>query len=428
MKKLFLYALTIAALLAFSFSSCKKPKEETTVAEDKANIQKSFTQLKNLAQNFRSGSFYRFVEDFVGIGEYDSDWYQWVGEGNGDYTQYEEWKYVGDGNGEYIYNEEWDYYEWVGYGNGNYIYEWGWKYTPGTGDYNKVTETYWGITVPEFTVKMVDELVNILPIDNIADEGRFNMAEFSGKYTWNNSTQKWNKTVSNNTIQILFPANATGTNNCDLGVTSYTDKLCDIYGNTIYLPTKLNSYFTKNGEKLAGVDLTASFTNYGIPQNVNVNVYAKPLAISTTLKQESASRYAANVSVKDETNSANSLSVNGEITFTNNINSYSDFDDFDINYMKCTITQHNLTIDGTIDFKQINGFFNIFDASVSQINSSLNVNVLYENKKIGTLGVEEVGKYKDRYVFIYYSDGTKDNTRIFYQDFLDDIINIFIKK
>jgi len=429
MKRIHLfYVLAIAALFSVASYSCK-PKEDppTTVIEDKANIQKSFTQLKNLAQNFRNGSFYRFVEVFVGIGEQEYEWYDYVGEGRGDYSRFEEYKYT-PGTGSYIYIEEWDYYEYVGWGNGDYSYVWEWRYTPGTGDYMKEIDTYFGIAVPEFTETLAEKLADILPLDQIIDEGRFKMATFAGKYAWEKSTQKWNKTAANNTIQILFPATATGANDCDLGVTSYTDKKCNIVGHDIYLPTKLSSYFNKSGKKLAGVDLNASFTDNGIPQNVSVNVYAKPLTISSTMKQETASRFVASVSVNDEINKANSISINGEVIFANTINSYSDYEDFDINFMKCNIVQNELTIDGSMDFKPVNGFFNIFDASVTEINSCLNVNVLYKNKKVGTLGVEEMGPYKERFVFIYYKDGTKDNTRIYYQDFILEIVDIFVKK
>jgi len=439
MKKNLFYLLTVVALLATFFSSCEKLVDKkkpggkpgsTTVAEDKANIQKSFTQLKNLAQNVRSGSLYSFLEKFIGIGEHDEQdiWYKYVGAGRGDYTWHDDYEFTpGTGCYELVNEGGYIWYMWVGAGNGDYTHVYGYKYTPGYGDYKKITETYtyFGLEIPEFTETLVKELSKILPFDQIIDEGRFKMPTFAGKYTWDKNKQKWIKTAANNTIQILFPENASSSNNCDLGVTNYVDKPCNIIDRTIYLPTKLNSYFTKNGEKLLGVDVTASYTNNGIPQNASIEVYAKPISISTTLKQESASRYSANLFISDETNNANSLSVKGEVTLSNSINSYSDFTDCEVNYVKFTITQHNLIIEGTIDLKTINGTYN---PTVSDINKCINVSVLYATQKVGTLKVEELGQEKQKYVFIYYKDGTCDNTSIYYEDFVTEIIDLFVKK
>ena len=436
MKKSFLsYALTIVAILAISFSSCKKTdevitEEETTVEQDKANIKNSFTQLKSLAQNFRNGSFYHFAEDFVGIGEHDEEdvWYQYVGDGRGDYSWYSGYEYT-PGTGNYIrIIDEWGTsYKWVGEGNGDYTFVSEMRYTPGYGDYIKKTDnyTYFGVEVPEFTETLVTELEKVLPYNQIIEERRLNMPQLSGKYTWNQNTKKWTKAAANNTIQILFPSKASISNDCDLEIKNYSDQACDIVGKTVYLPTKLNSSFTKNGEKLAEINVNASFTNYGIPQNASVSVYAKPLKISSSLTQSSSSRYEATVTITDETNSKNSLSINGEATLGNAINSYSDFSDCELHYLKFTITQYNLTINGTLDLKTLN---KINHPSATDINSCININVLYKNVKIGTLGIEELGMDKQKFLFIYYKDGTKDNTEIYYSDFLDEIANIFIKK
>ncbi len=209
MKNFFKSSLLIVALMCMLTSCDDKGKggedggeggngngKETTVAEDKANIQASFDNVKNLIRNFRNGSIYQFAEEFAGIGTVDEEyeWYSYVGEGRGDYS----WSV-----------EMWDY-----------------EYTPGAGNYVKVTETdtYFGANVPEMTEIMSEKLADVISFEQIEDQGRFNFASISGKYTWNNSSEKWDKT-SLNTVQLLFPSTASSTtNNCEFSITEYTDK------------------------------------------------------------------------------------------------------------------------------------------------------------------------------------------------------------
>lgn len=425
------FLIVACFVLSTLFSGCKNKDNDdtvttTTVDEDKANIQKSFDNMKSLIQNFRSGSVYKLAEDLAGIGMVEEDDYRYVGENRGDYTYTSGYNHT-PGQGDYIYHSEWDYYEWVGEGLGDYSYFWGYEYTPGQGDYIKDgTYTYFDVIIPELTETMADRLTEIMPqIEQIGDDYRFNFAAASGKYTWNNSSQSWNKT-SLSTIQLLFPSNAgSASNNCEFAITEYTDKMCNIEGENMYLPTKVKAYLNANGTKIVDVNANATFSDYGIPQDASVSVYAKPITITCNAKQESTTRYSASASIKDETNSANSLSVSGEITLANQINNYSDVDDIDVNYIKATIIQDKMTIKGTIDLRTIN---NISNPNASDINSCMYIEVLYNNAKIGTLKIEELGQYKDRYLFIYYKDGSKENTEIYYDKFITDIENILLNK
>lgn len=401
MKPLFLYGTT--TLLTLSILAGCGSKDEgngpTTVAEDKQNIQASFDRTKTLIQKFRDGSLYKFADEFIDYRE--------------EYKEDEYYYYVGH------YGEPVRYY-------GNYTYnsQTG-KYdrTPGQGDYERHSYGYYDDVISEFATLLGEKLDDKVDFDAIEKNKRFNFPSFAGKYTWNKSKKDWDVNKPHSTIAVYFPSSETqATNNCEAGIKEYTDKSCDIEGKAIYLPTKASAYFSKDGTTLASVDVTAEYTGYGIPQKAAAEVYAKPVKINASLTQESASKYKASVAIADEDDSNNNLSVTAEATLSNGVNSYTDFDDCKINNLIFTVTQAAMAISGSIDLKTLN---KINNPSTEDINKSINFEVSYNNQKTGTLQVEDVGR--EQYLFIYYKDGTKENTSMYYDSFVTDVEQLFKK-
>ncbi|MDR1896741.1 MAG: hypothetical protein LBR10_08125 [Prevotellaceae bacterium] len=404
MRKVSVWIAASIFAISVLFVGCNDNNDDgpgsTTVAEDKENIQASFDRIKNILQKFHDGSLYRFAEEFI---DYHEEYVE-------SYSSF--YYYVGDGNGDYTLH--------LNYNAGEYEYEY--EYTPGTGDYAHNSYGYYDDVISDFATLLSDKLQDVIDLDDIEENGRFNFASFAGQYTWDNSRKEWNKT-SHNTILALFPSSENGaTNNCELGITEYTDKACDIEGETIYLPTKVSASFKKDAVKLASVDVTADYTNYGIPKQATAKVYAKPVNIEAALIQESASKYSASLSVADEDNQDNNLSISCTATLSNGISNYTDLDDCELNNLRVAIAQSDLTVNGSVDIKTLN---NINEPSVTDINNCISFEVLYRNQIIGTLKVEEVGD--EVYLFIIYKDGTKENTSIYYDSFIEDIESIFEK-
>jgi hypothetical protein len=370
----------------------------TTVEEDKANIRASFDRTKDLLDNFKKGSFYRFADQFI------------------DYS--EEYK---------VEEETYDYYEWVGEGNGNYSYNVNtgeYDHTPGAGDHelrsNSYINGYYESSISEFTEMLGEKLQDVVDFDQIGNDGRFNYPAFTGQYVWNKSSSSWDKT-SGNSILVLFPSSGDKTSNdCEAAITAYEDKQYDIEGEKIYLPTKANIYLKKDGETLFSTDLTADFSNYGIPKQIIANIYAKPLKFDVSLVQESSKQFKAEVNIEDETKSENNLVIGCEATLSSELNQYSDLDDIQLNVLKFNIRQHELSIVGTVDLKTLDG-----RQTTSDINKYSNFEVFYKTQKVGTL--EVVDSEDKHYLYIVYKDKSRDNTSIYYDDFINDIETIFEK-
>jgi hypothetical protein len=363
----------------------------TTVEEDKANIQASFDRTKNLLENFKDGSFYKFANQFIDYKE--------------EYVEHFYYNWVENGTGDYSYNENTGEYE----------------HTPGTGNYERYSYGYYEGVISEFTEMLGKKLENVIDFDEIGAEGRFNFTKLAGNYVWNKSNSRWDKT-SNNIVLVSFPSSAEKANNdCEAAILAYEDNRYDIEGNIVYLPTQAVIYFKKDGEKLFSIDLTAELSNYGIPKEIAMNVYTRPLTFILSLAQESSTKFKADLSITDETKLENNLSINCEATLSNELTRYSDFDDINLNALKINLSQHELSIVGTVDIKTLENS----NTTTEKINECINFEVFYKNQKAGTLKIVDLdGK---RHLYIVYKDGTQENTSIYYDSFIESIKKIFDK-
>jgi len=265
---------------------------------------------------------------------------------------------------------------------------------------------------------------DIVDDENIISSNRFNYSSLAGKYIWNNSSKTWTKTSSNNFI-ALFPASKTSaTNNCELGIKAYTDKSVSIEGETIYLPITANTYLKKDNTQIMSFDFSASYNSNGFPTAANAELYLKPVTTSVSLSRKTDTKYNFTFSVVNENNKDNALSIQSDVSFSNGITNYTDFDDVQANTIQLALNQGKLSINGTMDLKTFNELEDSrSDITASDINKTINLEVLYNDQKIGTLKVKEVGG--DFALFLVYKDGTEENTSIYYNSFVSDLESIF---
>jgi hypothetical protein len=464
-----IFFAVLIATASFATSCIDKDDEEivTTVEEDKANIQASFDRISAMFDNVRNSSLFSlvFAEEeyylysYVGESKGDYSWqmgagYVYVGEGKGDYDEtsfFGGYNYVREGNGSYIYSPDGEYiyvgsgngdyeplyythYEWVGEGKGSYTYDSG-KYAhvgAGNGAYTRNQGKEWGTSdFIDFTGNILEKLDDKFDLgksleDGIDNDRRFNFATLNGKYVYNNGTKDWDYS-SNNSFLAVFPDKENSSNNnCELALTDYTDKSCDIEGKTTYLPTKIKAYFKKDNTAMIDIDVTADYTQHGIPTSTNAKVYAKPLNIEAGFKQEAAARYSASISIKDETDEVNNLSIACTLNLSKDIDNSKDLSDiFDngdgaVNSLSFTVTQEDLTLTGVADIKMLSTYNN---PSIAEINNCINIKVQYNGEEIGELKIHDIGG--EKYAWLYYKDGTSENTEIYYEKLIDHIEKLF---
>jgi len=267
-------------------------------------------------------------------------------------------------------------------------------------------------------------LGDVIDGNNLTNNDRFNFSLLAGKYTWNSNSARWTKT-SNSTFLALFPSSKTSTiNNCELGITSYTDKQFVIDGETDYLPTAANAYLKKDNIQIASLGFSAGYNSQGFPTTVNAQLYLKPITASASLAYKTDAEYSFNYSVVNENNKDNALSLKSDVSFSNGITNYTSLNDVRINAIQLTLTQGKLTVSGTIDVKTLTELENSnVDITASDINKTMNLEVLYNSQSIGTLKVEDIGN--NLALFVVYKDGTEENTSIYYDSFISNIKSAF---
>ena len=259
--------------------------------------------------------------------------------------------------------------------------------------------------------------------DGVFAEDRFNFSALVGKYTWNKTSATWTK-ATNSTFVAQFPGSKTSTtNNCEFGITKYTDQSVTVNGNAIYLPTAANVYLKKDNAQIASLDITAAYTPSGLPAKASVQLYLKPVTTSASAARKADNKYGLAFSIVNENNKANGFSLESDITFASNISNYTDLDNAVVDYVQLTVSQGKLTVSGTVDAKAIIALEKSGTASLTDLNKQINLAVLYNGQNIGQLKIDIAGDAPA--VFIVYKDGTQENTSIYYNSFVSNLKSIY---
>lgn len=266
-------------------------------------------------------------------------------------------------------------------------------------------------------------LGDVIDNKNVFADGRFGFSALVGKYTWNGNSAPWTKTTSS-TFVAQFPSSKTSTkNNCELGITKYTDQSVTINGNAIYLPTAADVYLKKDNMQIASLAIAAAYTPSGLPAKASVQLYLKPATTSVLATRKADNKYGFAFSIVNENNKANGFLVEGDVTFATNVSNYTELSNATVDFVQLTILQGKLAVSGTVDVKAITALQESGTATLSDLNKQINLAVLYNNQNIGQLKIEAVGNTPA--VFIVYKDGTQENTSIYYNSFVSNLKSIY---
>jgi hypothetical protein len=273
----------------------------------------------------------------------------------------------------------------------------------------------------EFVEMLGKKFEDVVDFDKITEDNRFNFAALAGKYVWNSNSNSWNKSA-NDFFLALFPSSANiESNDCETTITTYSDKLCAIEGNSVYLPASAIIYFKKDNEQLFSTHFLASYSDYGIPEQLTANIYARPLTFIVSFTQENASKLKLDVNIIDEMELKNDLTISCEASLANGVTHYSFFENTELNELKFSIIQHEISIVGTVDVKTLGNL----NQTGENINKYATFEVFHKTQKTGTLTAVDLDG--NLYFYIVYKDGTKENISLYFYTLIEDIKKIFTK-
>ena len=269
----------------------------------------------------------------------------------------------------------------------------------------------------EDMVENIDDLLNLNTID---DNNRFDFNGNTGTYTWSQSAQSWSQTsIPSNKIIIRFPSSeGTSINDAEFTFHSYNDIALFYDGESIYAPTSLNADLYVTGTKV--FELNGNYTyDVGnptpIPININTAFTFNPFTITITGQRITSTEFEADLSITNNSGCLTSLHVDAEFAHDD----YENLENTDIIEVNTTMSHDNMSIVGFVD----GALIAIDDPSNTQINNMSDIDMYYSGNKIGELILQQDSN-GDENIYIRYSDSSVEHTEVYYDPFLTNMEQI----
>ena len=258
------------------------------------------------------------------------------------------------------------------------------------------------------------DVKNIFNIQELTKGNRFNYQEAKGAYAWDAENSE--RTVAEgDKISFSFPSSNGGDNDCNVTINGYTDQVVTMAnGQTAYLPTSTSAVFTKDGARLATMNFNATYSADGMPENVEIASYTKPIATTTALNRTSEKAYTFTTTSVDETTQSK-ISISAGFNVPENKEALEDA----VSDVVVTMSNNGLTLAGAIDAKALAELVKQGKRPTpSDISELLDIDVELNGTNVGKLKMEE-GQNGIPSLVIEYNDGTTQNANVLLNGVVD---------
>ncbi|MEY5041217.1 MAG: hypothetical protein RLZZ414_759 [Bacteroidota bacterium] len=266
---------------------------------------------------------------------------------------------------------------------------------------------------------MFDEMDNVVDLEWVDENNRFSLAQYSGNYTWNHSSETWGKTNSSQ-IVINFPSDKNKTsNNCTFTVSEYQDESFTVDNEKVYLPKSLKAKLLKDGVEMFNINMSCTYNSSGFPMPIDatISILLNPQTYTFKIKRLTNTQFELSASLNSAAGCSSKFST--KISLANSDYQNLDLDD-DINNIQFDYSKDDININGVWDVKTFNSISN---PKTEDINNTINFVVKYKQQKIGDLKFKDLGNQRE--LFIFYKDQSSENTALYYDVFFSDFKSIF---
>ncbi len=267
---------------------------------------------------------------------------------------------------------------------------------------------------------MIDNIDEVLELDALEDNNKFDYSTNTGTYNWNSNTQSWTKLNNSNKIIINFPDAEWNQNNNNAVFTfhSYTDVSIFYDGENIFAPTSVIADLYVDGVKV--FDIAGSYSyDIGnptpIPININTTLSFDPFSISIIASRIMSTKFEAEISITD--NSGCLTTLEADVTIAHN--DYENLEETDIVEINTILSHASMEIRGYMD----GSLFAYEDPSNNQVNAMTDVEMYYSSSKVGEL-IMQSDSQGDPEVYIVYNDGSSEDVEVYYNPFITNIEQI----
>jgi len=250
------------------------------------------------------------------------------------------------------------------------------------------------------------------------DNSRFNYASYWGTYSWNKATNNFTKTAANG-IFINFPSSpAQAANNVSIKFTEYTDGLYQANAKDIYLPKTAKATITKDNTTIADLNFSATYSNGNFPAPINVSykLLLAPHSYDFSVQRVTNTQFKFSSDIFSGAGCG--LTLNATITFNNDDYNNLSIDE-DLKTVEAQYQSDDFIVKSNWDAWT---YYSLNTDNTDNLNSTLSTSVFNKTEKIGDLKFKDVAG--ERKLYIYYKDGTSENTSVYYDPFLTNLKNI----
>lgn len=253
-----------------------------------------------------------------------------------------------------------------------------------------------------------------------SEESRLDMDLFEGTYRYKHSDGTWTRTEDQDgKVVIRFPSSPSETsNNGTITIGNYSDTEVTIGEEPIYLPTSVELTLVVDGESIIELDLNsveyANNADFQIPIAIDLGLYVNPYSISLVVENTTGEEFSLDLDFSDDTDvCATGVHVEVELDGTD----YQNLTEQDLLEASFKLYTNDLAIQSGGGIPAI---LNATDPTIAQINSWLDLEVLYKDIKIADIVLEE-GAEEEIIVLLEFKDDSTEDAADYYQDFIDEL-------
>lgn len=267
---------------------------------------------------------------------------------------------------------------------------------------------------------MSDALDSVMGnIQTTPNLNRFEFYLYQGNYTWNPSTHQFIKTSNSSSIVISFPSTPlSNVNDVTIRLWNYTDAPYPINAETFYLPLTANGKITKGSTEIANLNFSANYSTTGFPTPISINftIFLSPHTYDFSIQQVNSKEF--NFVSHLFSGNGCGITLNANVAFN-----YNDYDNFVLeDYLKsvrATYQNGSFIVKSNFDAST---YYHLNNSSTFNLNNNLTNEVYNGSDKIADLRFVDVNF--ERKLFIYYKDGTSEDTFVYYDPFLTNLKNM----
>lgn len=259
----------------------------------------------------------------------------------------------------------------------------------------------------------LENVMGTLELD--PNDSKFNYPSYWGSYTYNRTTKTFSKVAATG-IFIHIPSEPAKTvNNVLIKLTEYTDGLYQANAKNIYLPKTAKASVTKDNVIIADLDFAATYSSGSFPAPINMSykILLAPHTYNFTVQRITTTqfKFASNIF----SGGGCGMTINATVTFNNDDYNNLKIED-DLKTVNADYQSGDFIVKSNFDAQT---YYALSNPTTANLNASLTNEVYNKTNKIGDLKFKDVSG--ERKLFIYYKDGSSENTSVYYDPFLTNL-------